>query len=154
MQQTNLKGEIQKEKERRHNSRCEDANPKGKCQCGCGGALHGLNNMTNNGITDERTVTERMGGEIEQTITSMKGKKFTCSCKQKITVNGWLGYPHDGGLTDKEGKKWWIYVECPKCEYDWSWHKVANEIERTRITQEQDAEMKKQINHEKENDMS
>ncbi len=142
----------------KHNERCENANPKGKCACGCGGAMHGLNRMENKGISDERTITERLGGEIEPIIKELKGKVFTCSCKQKITVGAWLGYPHEGGLTDKNGKKWWVYVECPKCEYDWSWHKVANEVERTRITKEQDEKMKQmkkeQINHEKENDMS
>jgi hypothetical protein len=135
MQQINLKGEIQM-REIKHNQRCEDANPKGKCKCHCGGALHGINGKHDGGVDYERTITERMGGEIEQTINAMKGKAFTCSCKRKITVGAWLGYPHDGGLADKDGKKWWIYVNCPKCNYDWSWHKVANEIERERITQE------------------
>ena len=79
-----------------------------------------------------------MGGEIGQTILSMKGKKLTCSCKQKITVGAWLGYPHEGGLADKDGKKWWVYVECPKCEYDWSWHKVQVEVEREELNKEKE----------------
>jgi hypothetical protein len=149
MMQFTLNGEKMQEvvREMKHNNRCEDANPKGKCQCHCGGALHGLNNMENNGITDERTITERMGGEIEQKIKELKGKTFTCSlnCKQKITVGAWLGYPHEGGLADKDGKKWWIYVECPKCSYDWSWHKIPNEIERERITREQEQKMKQEM---------
>ena len=31
----------------KHNSRCENANPKGKCKCRCGGSLHGINNEQN-----------------------------------------------------------------------------------------------------------
>lgn len=25
------------------------------------------------------------------------------------------GSPHDSGLEDREGEKWWVSVECPNC---------------------------------------
>jgi hypothetical protein len=136
--QMNLSGGIHQERERQHNMKCENANPKGKCACGCGGSMHGLNRMENHGITDERTITERMGGEIEQEIKKLMGKHFYCggNCKQKITIGAWLGYPHEGGLADKNGKRWWVYIECPKCEYDWSIGKLPTAIERAKLEEE------------------
>jgi len=132
MQQINLDGSIHQE-ERKHNTKCEDAKPRGKCVCGCGGSMHGIThaNIMEGGEL-ERTINEQMGGEITEIINGLKGKTFVCSCKKQIKINRWLGYKHGGGLADKNGEKWWLYVECPKCEYCWSWHKVQVEVNRPR----------------------
>ena len=80
--------------------------------------------------SEERTINENMGGEIAEVMKNLVGESFICSCKKEIFVNGWLGYPHEGGLADKDGKTWWIYIECPYCLYQWSWHKVQVEVAR------------------------
>ena len=116
---------------RKHNQRCEDANPKGKCKCRCGGALHGINNEQNQENEHTRTITKNIGGELGEFITKLEGKYFTCRmCGTKQKVCGWLGYPHDGGLADKDGNKWWIYLECDKCHYEWSFGKVEHQVNR------------------------
>lgn len=117
----------QETREMKHNERCEKANPKGKCNCRCGGTHHGILHPT---APLTRTISERIGGGIESTIRSLKGRKFTCSCKKTITINTWLGYPHEGGLTDASGNKWWIFVECPHCKNEWSWWKINGRVLR------------------------
>lgn len=115
----------------KHNIACENAKPKSKCKCRCGGLWHGTSNMQDKRI-DERTINENLGGEVAEVIKKLVGKSFVCSCEKEIFANGWLGYQHEGGLADKDGKKWWIYIECPYCEYCWSWHKVEVEVNRPR----------------------
>ncbi len=117
----------------KHNIKCESARATSKCVCRCGGALHGIQNKdSDDAFIDERSINENMGGEIGEIIKALKGKTFLCSCKNKIIVDNWLGYQHPGGLSNKDGLTWWIYVRCPNCEYDWSWNKVKVECERPR----------------------
>ena len=35
-------------------------------------------------------------------------------------------YPHDGGVV-VNGTKVWLYVECPLCDYQWSFAKLGFE---------------------------
>ena len=80
----------------------------------------------------DRTVDESLGGEIGDMIKSLFRKQFQCTChnKKMIRLETFVAYPHDGGLADKDGNKWWLYVTCPHCGYEWSWHKLQNRLER------------------------
>jgi hypothetical protein len=67
-----------------------------------------------------------MGGEIEKFLKSMQGKSMECWCKNELVCGGFMGYPHDSGLADSSGNKWWLFLNCEKCNYDWSFWKVEN----------------------------
>lgn len=112
-------------------SRCKGAKPKSKCKCICGGRYHAEYNKDK--TTDgTRTVNAQMGGELGETIESLQGKSFMClgTCGKSKVIASLLAYPHDGGLEDKDGEKWWLYYECPTCGYQSSWWKILNQLER------------------------
>lgn len=114
-----------------HNSRCELAKPLGKCRCSCGGKYHGIANERNDGFNGPtRTVNENLGGEVGRTIKILTGVPFTCTCGKHQILGGFFGYPHTGGLDDKDGNRWWLYYECEnrKCRYEWSWWKLCNRL--------------------------
>ena len=120
-----------------HTSRCEHAKSKIKmCKCSCGGKLHNPQNETKpqTGLAPyEQVLTESDGGEIADFIKRVKGKEFECSvnCQQRFPITEILGYhPHDGGLANAQGEKYWVYVKCPKCGYDWSFWKVEHRLSR------------------------
>lgn len=111
-----------------HTSRCTNAKPESPCKCSCGGKLHaGAQKEKENSF--DRILTEDMGGELGDTISSLKGKKFQCTCTEKHKLDSFEGYPHDGGLEDKEGDKWWMYYTCNKCNYQWSHWKLVRRVQ-------------------------
>jgi len=90
---------------------------------------------------DEMEVHYNMGSDVEIIGYNHHGKTFLCGgCETPITIsvrgvkNGQLlhpsktvplkGYPHTGGFHDSNGKKWWLFVHCPKCEYDTAMLKI------------------------------
>ena len=110
-----------------HTDRCENSRTdKKKCRCkGCKGERHALNRQQadeHNGNEKELTLTD--GGEVAEFIQYAQGKEYSClgyhstmlgfySKEDGIHVaTKFYGYPHDGGLSDKEGRKWWVYVKC------------------------------------------
>lgn len=88
----------------------------------------------------EKTMTEDMGGEVADFIRKVKGKYIHCygTCWSDVQCNDIRGYPHEGGLADATGQKWWVYVHCtnPKdvkgneCGYDISFSKVEGQVDR------------------------
>lgn len=68
----------------------------------------------------EIEITAKMGGEIEKVIKEFKGKKVSCTCSKTFKIEKFCGYPHSDGFESDTGKKWWIYVTCPHCCYDWA----------------------------------
>jgi len=40
-------------------------------------------------------------------------------------------YPHSSGLVNKNGKKYWAYIECSKCHYQNAFWKLLPQIKRT-----------------------
>jgi len=77
----------------------------------------------------EKIITLKMGEEVEKALRGLMGKEFECLCGNKIIIRDFLGYPkHPSGYADKDGEKWWIYVNCDKCNYDWSLWKIVNRI--------------------------
>lgn len=79
----------------------------------------------------DQNVGRELGGEVEAFIKEMNGKVFKCDCRAAPTLPltkwSWRGYPdHSGGLKDKDGVGWWIWVLCPHCTYQWSHQKVRS----------------------------
>ena len=102
-----------------HNNRCAFARTKKeKCRCSCRGEKHGQQERLDLLDPNERLMTEDMGGEIAQFIKEAKGKEFDCFGVHKrqedsihVASEFW-GYPHDGGLEDASGNKWWVFIYC------------------------------------------
>ena len=109
----------------KHSIRCENANPKSKCVCKCGGKLHGTTHKNNIDIPGLRSVNEHMGGELGGFIKEYNNRPFVCSCGKKFSIS-FLAYPHDDGLSDKENKTWWLFTECKYCSHQWSWNKIQS----------------------------
>ena len=92
----------------KHNIRCELAK-RPICRCKCSGVQHGIAVKGLDKVIGEKYMTLSMGGEVEEVIKKLqKIKKFTCSCQHEILLVEFKGYPHDGGLVDREGKKWFF----------------------------------------------
>lgn len=70
--------------------------------------------------------------EIKQQI---RPKKCWCGYTElhKQPVNG---YPHEGGYDiEGEDERLWLYITCPKCDYDWAlWKLGVVHPENTRQT--------------------
>lgn len=81
------------------------------------------------------TATEDMGGEIAEFLKKHTGKTIRCFgfCKKERVMDEFMSYEHSGGMEDKDGKKWWIYFECPECQYGHSGHKMNFFMEKTEI---------------------
>lgn len=83
----------------------------------------------------EREMTEDMGGEVAAFVKRVYGKKVRCHgiCFKETVATDIRGYPHDGGLKDGNGNKWWVYVHCENpvkkrtCNYDTSFGKVRDD---------------------------
>lgn len=81
-------------------------------------------------MPSERSIDTTAGGEIAEIIEKLVGEKFMCTCRHVIHIeeSGFICYKHDGGLKDGEGQKWWLYIGCTGCNYDWSWTKVVQRV--------------------------
>lgn len=74
-------------------------------------------------------------GELVWTLDSVKTKvektlalgygRNVCSCGQALTVEDLRMYPHEGGDRVEGLGKVWLYLHCPKCQYDWSLWKLG-----------------------------
>jgi hypothetical protein len=89
-------------------------------------------------MSDTKIMTESMGGEVADFINKWIGKTIQCFgiCRGKRQVNQFKGYPHDDGLADSSGNKYWVYFECPKCKYGHSFIKMNFFLDHTRIEEE------------------
>ena len=112
----------------KHSQRCERASPKSVCKCKCGGRLHGVAHKNNSTTSWVRTINSNVGGRAGKVIDKLTGKKFQCSCNTTFTINHFLAYDHDGGYEDSKNNKWWVFVECPNCHYQWSADKLLARI--------------------------
>lgn len=86
---------------------------------------------------NESTMTLSMGGEVAEEVKRLE-KSGTIRCRgicfKDTPTTDIRGYPHDGGIPDAQGKKWWVYVHCNnpvtrdekrgKCDYQTSWGKI------------------------------
>ncbi len=81
----------------------------------------------------ESVLTTDMGGEVEKLIMESSMKRYEClglPYGHTEIVGAWYGYPHEGGIPDKDGKKWWAYQKCTQSNYEMSYWKVKNRIEK------------------------
>ena len=80
-------------------------------------------------------MSELQGGEIAEFIRKYQNKTIRCFgvCKKDRVMDRFIGYEHDGGLADKNGVKFWVCFECPKCKYGHSFAKINFFIEHTEI---------------------
>ena len=76
-----------------------------------------------------------MGGEVAAFIEKWRGTLIRCFgvCRQDRIMDNFKGYEHDAGLQDATGKNWWVYFECPKCNYGHSFGKMNFFLEHTEI---------------------
>ena len=84
-----------------------------------------------NSSPGEIVLTTDMGGEIEELIKETALKSYKCLGLPKghiEIVGAWHGYPHDGGLSDKDGQRWWPYQKCSQSNYEMAYWKVKNRI--------------------------
>ena len=87
-----------------------------------------------------------MGGEVAGFIEKWSGTTIRCFgvCFKNRVMNSFKGYPHDSGLSDATGNKWWVYFECPKCRYGHSFNKMNFFLGRTEIEIRAESERKEQ----------
>lgn len=126
-----------------HSLDCENAHDS-RCRCSCKGAYHGAKSgflakiegeYINRSLgDDERIMSLDDGGEIMKQIELFSGRKFQCIgvCNKLIAASPIIGYPdHDSGYTDKDGRKWWLFITCAFCGYStalWKIHKREQEV--------------------------
>lgn len=112
----------------KHDVSCEIARPETPCRCRCNGKWHGK--LRERKLTEWETMNEQMtkdmGGEVGEFITKWEGKTIKCFgiCHTEQVMDSFVGYEHDGGLEDKNGKKYWVFFECPECNYGHSFAKM------------------------------
>lgn len=92
---------------------------------------------------NEVQMTENMGGEVGRIVAEIrKAVSISCHgiCFDETATNDIRGYPHEGGIADSSGKRWWVYVHCSNpvkragkratCDYDTSWGKIMSRLGR------------------------
>jgi len=79
---------------------------------------------------EDQVLTEEMGCEIGAIIRLLKGTNFHCSCGKDFEIKEILGYaPHSAGYMDRNNQKWWVFIHCPHCHYEWALWKIAQRIQ-------------------------
>jgi hypothetical protein len=81
-------------------------------------------------IAGEKRMSLADGGEVAEIIERYDGSVFACHCDNYIHLNenSFRGYPHEGGVPDKNGKTWWLYVRCGRCGYDMAWKHLPQHL--------------------------
>ena len=132
-----------------HTERCENSrSDKKKCRCkGCKGENHGLKRLleeeTFYSNVNEKELTLADGGEVARFIQYAEGKEYLCSgyhARNEDSIHlarKFYGYPHNGGLSDSRGLKWWVFVKCSSPirnggEYATSFVHFFNDVERAK----------------------
>lgn len=111
--------------------RCKNAKPKSPCKCRCKGQFHGSKNMeTEYPPHMFKRFDIDSGGKIGEYIKRIQGKCFECSCRKQFRIMQFLGYDHTSGISDSTGIKYWVFVVCPHCNYEWSYGKLENRLVR------------------------
>lgn len=59
-------------------------------------------------------ITAEVEGNIKKILDDTNGREFSCAyCYENHKCNRWIGWPHDSGILDGNGKKYWLVIECP-----------------------------------------
>lgn len=76
----------------------------------------------------DKVIDTSFGGEITEVLGQFEGKILEClKCGKHRKLTKFMGYRHDGGLSDENGNKWWVFYHCG-CGYDTSWRKWQNHL--------------------------
>jgi len=64
---------------------------------------------------------------VSDLINSRSDAEVRCaSCNHEIFGNDVDAYPHDGGWSVPGlGGKWWLSIQCDKCDYETSFNKLG-----------------------------
>ena len=85
----------------------------------------------NKGIPNKEIILKlNRGGDVGKALIALCGLAFNCTCSHRITISNFYGYRHGGGVKDQYGITWWMYVRCPKCDYDWALWKIRQNIKK------------------------
>lgn len=82
----------------------------------------------------EKILTEDLGGKLGEEISKLRGLPFICAmsaskkCNSEQKLDEFRGYRHSDGLPNKEGRKYWLYWECPGCGHDWSYQHLKTRV--------------------------
>ena len=97
-----------------------------KCICKCGGAYHGMGKNKNHSL--EKYIKESID-EVMQNVEDYAQaiKEWSCRwCGADLSKEPIMGYPHEGGWTVYGKKeKYWLYIVCPHCGYQWNLQKLG-----------------------------
>jgi hypothetical protein len=103
-------------------NRCGHAKGK-RCTCACGGENHGVVHHQPQSQVDEGAVTSALFEPFEKLALETTPTCRWCGAELHGPVQA---YPHEGGWIVRgmggrthEGR-WWLYIKCPKCAYDWA----------------------------------
>ena len=89
--------------------------------------------VSQNKLPYEIVLTEDMGREIADLIGNTAHKVYPCmgaSSEHYEEIGPWYGYPHSGGLLDKDEMKWWAYQKCTMSNYEMAWWKILRSSTR------------------------
>ena len=111
-------------------ARCSNAK-RPRCKCKCGGHNHGnpqakAKAQPTLGIESDLELTHPQFQPIGNLL--LAHDPYCRWCEAKLTGPVY-GYQHSGGVEVPGLKgRWWLYLKCPKCGYDWALWKVKNLI--------------------------
>lgn len=102
-----------------HNITCETSTHK-VCLCTCEGSKHGMayDKKEREKLFGEKLMTEDIGGKVADFLKASTGVEYYClgshsNPEEAIhTAREFYGYPHEGGISDAKGQKWWVFVYC------------------------------------------
>ena len=82
----------------------------------------------------ERFLTAQMGGAIAELLRRAYQRPFESACGHSSLDCEWVGYaPHEAGLPDADGKRWWCFMRCSVCGSDSSFQKVHRRFDGREI---------------------
>lgn len=79
---------------------------------------------------NEKILNTSMGGKLADWLKRITNKQIECRCGKEYIIKEVIGYPHAGGLPDKNKISWWPYTICPKCGYQLSYWKIDVRLAR------------------------
>lgn len=62
---------------------------------------------------------------------AVRDRKLRCvACHRVLDEFKAEWYPHPDGLPGPDGKRYWLYLVCPHCQYQNAWWKLLKQLER------------------------
>ncbi len=112
-----------------HNRKCELADMGTRCRCNCNGRLHGIARANANTQDPAKPISiGKAGGEIQAFFHPLLGKDYECVCGDHVPIGELMAYPHEGGMKDEDGRRWWVFCTCPSCGHELSAWKLPGRL--------------------------